>query len=157
MPIRPLMSMVLLNVALLAACQQESEPEQSRFRQSQYLYPYEQRFGYAQAVRIGKTVYISGTMAADREGRLVGEGDMAAQLQAAYANIARTLGSQDLTFENVVRETIYTTDMEALLKVSDLRFNYYARETLPAATWVQVERLVDPGFLVAIEVVAEAP
>ena len=54
-------------------------------------------------------------------------------------------------------KTIYTTDMDALLKASDLRFEYYDKERLPTASWVQVERLVDPGFLVEIEAVAELP
>jgi len=56
-----------------------------------------------------------------------------------------------------VRENIYTTDMEALLAASELRFEYYARNSLPAGTWVEVRRLVDPGFLVQIEVTAELP
>jgi enamine deaminase RidA (YjgF/YER057c/UK114 family) len=47
--------------------------------------------------------------------------------------------------------------MDALLKASDLRFEYYDKERLPTASWVQVERLVDPGFLVEIEAVAELP
>jgi hypothetical protein len=57
----------------------------------------------------------------------------------------------------VVKETIYTTDMDRLLKASDVRFEYYDKERLPTVSWVQVQRLVDPGFLVEIEVVAELP
>ena len=62
-----------------------------------------------------------------------------------------------LRFDSVVKETIYTTDMTALLKVADVRFEYYAKEHLPAVSWVQVQRLLDPGFLVEVEVVAELP
>jgi enamine deaminase RidA (YjgF/YER057c/UK114 family) len=47
--------------------------------------------------------------------------------------------------------------MDALLKASDLRFEYYSKERLPTTSWVQVQRLVDPGFLVEIEVIAELP
>jgi enamine deaminase RidA (YjgF/YER057c/UK114 family) len=54
-------------------------------------------------------------------------------------------------------ERIYTTDMDALLKVADRRLKHYAPAQLPATTWVEVKRLVDPGFLVAIEAVAELP
>jgi enamine deaminase RidA (YjgF/YER057c/UK114 family) len=60
-------------------------------------------------------------------------------------------------FDSVVKETIYTTDMDALLKVADLRFEYYGKERQPAASWVEVRRLLDPGFLVEVEVVAELP
>jgi len=106
-----------------------------------HLNPYEKDFGYSQAVLIDKTLYISGSVAAD----------------AAYSNIRRTLAAHGADFEEVVKETIYTTDMNALLKASDLRFEYYDKERLPTTSWLQVQRLVDPGFLVEIEVVAELP
>jgi enamine deaminase RidA (YjgF/YER057c/UK114 family) len=96
-------------------------------------------------------------VAVDAEGRLVAPGDMAGQLRAAYANIRRTLAAHRAEFDEVVKETIYTTDMEALLKASDVRFEYYDKERLPVVSWVQVQRLVDKGFLVEIEVVAELP
>ena len=117
-----------------------------------HLNPYEKDFGYSQAVLIDKTLYISGSVAADQNGRLVASGDMAGQLRAAYSNIARTLAAHGAGFDEVVKETIYTTNMDA-----DLRFEYYDKERLPTASWVQVQRLVDPGFLVQIEVVAELP
>jgi 2-iminobutanoate/2-iminopropanoate deaminase len=108
-------------------------------------------------VLVDKTLYISGSVAADQNGRLVSAGDMAGQMRAAYSNIRRTLAAHGADFEEVVKETIYTTDMDALLKASDLRFEYYNKERLPTTSWVQVQRLVDPGFLVEIEVVAELP
>jgi enamine deaminase RidA (YjgF/YER057c/UK114 family) len=141
----------------LAACERESEPPQPRVKQVFHLNPYEKDFGYSQAVLIDKTLYISGSMAADENGRLVASGDMAGQMRAAYTNIRRTLAAHGADFGEVVKETIYTTDMDALLKASDLRFEYYDKERLPTTAWVQVQRLVDPGFLVEIEVVAELP
>jgi enamine deaminase RidA (YjgF/YER057c/UK114 family) len=143
----------------LAACAPEPaevEPP-ARLRSQYHLYGFEQDFGYAQAVKMGRTLHVSAAVAVDPEGRLVGAGDMAAQLAAAYANLARTLETNGFDFDHVVRETIYTTDMDALLAVSGLRFERYDRTALPAVTWVQVERLVDPGFMVAIEVTAELP
>jgi len=122
-----------------------------------HLNGYEKDFGYSQAVLIDKTLYISGSVAVDANGRLVAPGDMAGQMRAAYANIRRTLAANNADFKEIVKETIYTTDMDALLKASDLRFEYYDKERLPAASWVQVQRLVDPGFLVEIEAVAELP
>lgn len=113
--------------------------------------------GYSQAAKVGKTLYVSGTVAVDPEGRLVGPGDMRAQLEAAYANLGRTLEVHAATFEQVVRERIRTTDMQAPLAAREPRFNYYPRNVLPATTWVQVAQLVVPGFLVAIEVTAELP
>jgi 2-iminobutanoate/2-iminopropanoate deaminase len=143
----------------LAACEREKEPEVAlpRVKQVFHLNPYEKDFGFSQAVLIDKTLYISGSVAADDTGRLVAPGDMAGQMRAAYSNIQRTLAAHGADFEEVVKETIYTTNMDALLKASDLRFDYYNKDMLPTTSWVQVQRLVDPGFLVEIEVVAELP
>jgi 2-iminobutanoate/2-iminopropanoate deaminase len=141
----------------LTACDHESEPPPARVKQVFHLNPYEKDFGYSQAVLIDKTLYISGSVAADENGRLVAPGDMAGQMRAVYANIRRTLAAHGAGFGEVVKETIYTTNMDALVKASDLRFEYFDKERLPTASWVQVQRLVDPGFLVEIEVIAELP
>ena len=149
----------LLPALALCACEREPAPVVAppRMEQVFHLNAYEKDFGYSQAVLIDKTLYVSGSVAVDGNGRLVAAGDMAGQMRAAYANIRRTLAAHGADFQEVVKETIYTTDMDALLKVSDLRFEYYDKERLPAVSWVQVQRLVDPGFLVEIEVVAELP
>ncbi len=147
-------------LAALAACHREPEapaPPPPRFKQVFHLNPYEKDFGYAQAVLIGKTVYVSGSVSVDEHGRLVAAGDMPGQMRAAYTNIRHTLNAIGSDFDQVVKETIYTTDMDALLKSADLRFEYYDKDRLPTISWVQVQRLVDPGFLVEIEVVAELP
>jgi 2-iminobutanoate/2-iminopropanoate deaminase len=143
----------------LGACERQPEPEPPPMRVKQvfHLNGYEKDFGYSQAVLIDKTLYVSGTMSVDANGRLVAPGDMAGQMRAAYANIRRTLEAHGADFQEIVKETIYTTDMNALLKASDLRLEYYDKERLPTVSWVQVQRLVDPGFLVEIEVVAELP
>lgn len=145
-------------LVLTAACERSAEappPPPPRVKQVFHLNTYEQDFGYSQAVLIDKTLYLSGAVAADSNGRLVAPGDLAGQMRAAYDNVRRTLAAHGAGFEQVVKETIYTTDMDALLKAADLRFEYYDKERLPASSWVQVQRLIDPGFLVQIEVVAE--
>ena len=141
----------------LSACEREPEPPPPRVKQVFHLNPYEKDFGYSQAVLIDKTLYISGSVAADETGRLIAPGDMAGQLRAAYGNVRRTLAAHGAGFGEVVKETIYTTNMDALVKASDTRFEYYDKERLPTTSWVQVQRLVDPGFLVEIEVIAELP
>ncbi len=150
---------VLLAGLLLVGCEQSQTVggDTARLRTSYHLYGFEKEFGYSQAVRVDKTLYVSGTVAVDPEGKLVGPGDMALQLEAVYANLERTLAAHGATFENVVRERIVTTDMEELLRVSEMRFKYYDANALPTATWSQVERLIDPGFMIEIEVTAELP
>jgi 2-iminobutanoate/2-iminopropanoate deaminase len=146
----------LLLVAL-GGCEPDVAPPPSRIPEPLHLNNYEQAFGYSQAVKVGRTVYISATMPVDAEGKLVSPGDLAGQLDAVYQNLAATLKGEGAGFQQVVMERIYTTDMDGLLKLSDQRFKYYPKGQLPATSWVEVRRLVDPGFLVAIEAVAELP
>jgi enamine deaminase RidA (YjgF/YER057c/UK114 family) len=148
---------ILVGAGWIVACEREPEAPAPRLKRIYHLNPYEKDFGYAQAVLVDKTLYISGSVAADKNGSLVAPGDMAGQMRAAYTNIRRTLAANGSNFDQVVKETIYTTNMDALLKASGLRFEYYDKERLPTISWVQVQRLVDPGFLVEIEVVAELP
>jgi len=151
-------ALVALVVAGLIGCEREPPPPPpERLRQDFHLNAYEKDFGYSQAVLIDKTLFVSGTVAADADGRLIAPNDMAGQMQAVYAGIKRTLAANGVGFDSVVKETIYTTDMNALLKVADLRFEYYSKDRLPAVSWVEVRRLLDPGFLVEVEVVAELP
>lgn len=143
---------------LLAGCEPEAAPTPPpTLVEPFHLAGYEQSFGYSQAVRVGRTLYVSGTMAVDDQGRLVAPGDLARQLEAAYINLAKTLEAHGASFDDVVVERIYTTDMNALLAIADRRLRYYSRAQLPATTMVEVRRLVDPGFLVAIEAVVHLP
>src|SRR5271155_5952739 len=112
----------VISALWLTACDREPEPPPQRVKQVFHLNPYEKDFGYSQAVLVDKTLYISGSVAADANGRLVAPGDMAGQMRAAYSNVRRTLGAHGAGFDEVVKETIYTTNMDALLKASDIRF-----------------------------------
>ena len=151
--LRPVGSL-LAAAALLCACERPPEPP-PRVRQVYNLDTYEKNFGYSQAILVDKTLYVSATVPADKDGLLIAPGDMAGQMGAVYTNIQRTLAASGLNFDHVVKETIYTTDMDALLKAADLRLEFYAKDHLPTTAWMQVQRLIDPGFLVEIDVIAE--
>ena len=104
--------------------------------------------GYAQAVRVGSVIYISGS---------VGEGpDMPTQLRQAYESIERSLAHYGATFRNVVKENIFATDLAEMIKHKDIRRQFY-HDDWPAASWVGVKSLYHPGLLVQVEVVAEVP
>ncbi|HTV98579.1 MAG TPA: RidA family protein [Steroidobacteraceae bacterium] len=142
----------------LAGCEREAPSSPPpRIQQTLHLNSYEKDFGFSQSILVDKTLYVSGTVAADANGRLVAPNDMAGQMRAVYGNIRRTLAQNGADFGDVVKETIYTTDMDALLKAADLRFEYYGKDHLPTVSWVQVQRLIDPGFLVEVDVIAELP
>ena len=110
--------------------------------------PWEQQIGYAQAIRAGHTIYISGTVGADEKGF---PKDLEAQMKLAYASIEKSLNHYGANFSNVVMERIYTTDMDALIKCQETRKSIYGN-WLPAATWVEVRRLYTPEAMIEIEV-----
>jgi 2-iminobutanoate/2-iminopropanoate deaminase len=104
----------------------------------------EKDIGYCQAVRVGNTLYVAGT---------AGEGDMASAIRSVYDRLQKTLEVNGLTFANVVKENVYATDLDAFIQNIDLRKRFYG-ETLPAATWVQVQRLYVPSLVVEVELTA---
>jgi enamine deaminase RidA (YjgF/YER057c/UK114 family) len=101
--------------------------------------------GYCQAVRIGNTLHISGS---------VGRGDMAAAMHGAYDELKKTLAENGLDFRDVVKENVYATDLDAFIRNKAIRKEYYG-DTFPAATWVQVQRLYLPAFVVEVELTAQ--
>jgi 2-iminobutanoate/2-iminopropanoate deaminase len=111
------------------------------------LGPWEDQIGYAQAVRVGNTLYVSGS---------VGGGGMPAAIAQAYETIQRTLAAHRLNFGHVVKENVFTTDIEALKANAEVRRKFYGAD-FPAATWVQVHRLYDPADVIEVEVIAVFP
>lgn len=108
---------------------------------------WEDDIGYRQAVRVGNVLYISGS---------VGSGDMPKAIGSAYRALRKTLEHYGLGFENVVKENIYTTDIDALEANLKLRREFYGKE-FPAATWVQVQRLYEPKDVIEVEAIAVFP
>ena len=105
----------------------------------------EKDWGYAQAVRVDDTLYLSGT---------TGRGTtMEEQVKNAYERIQRTLEKFGAGFDDIVKETVFTTDIEALKAARDARRAFY-REHTPASSWIGVERLFVPEVKIEIEVIA---
>ena len=104
--------------------------------------------GYAEAIKVDNTIYVSGS---------VGWGNMNDAMKLAYESIAKALKNYNANFENVVKENLYTTALDSVIKYKDIRRNYYLNNDYPAATWVEVKRLYNAGLVVEIEVVAVLP
>jgi len=112
--------------------------------------PWEQKIGYSQALRVGNTIYLSGTTGVDENGN---PADLDSQMKLAYAGIQKTLAHFGADLTNVVMERIYTTDMDALIKAQETRKGIYAG-WLPPATWTEVKRLYEKPAKIEIEVEA---
>ena len=117
--------------------------------------PWEEQYGYAQAVKVGDTIYLSGQVSHDDEGNILGEGDMEVQMRAAYANIVKVLAQYGAAMENVVEETLFVTDMgaafEARVKMKD---EVYAGAPVVASTIIQIQGLAFPEFMIEIRCTA---
>ena len=72
---------------------------------------WEKEYGYAQAVKVGDTIYVSGQVSHDDMGNIVGLGNMEAQMRQAYANIHKLLAQYGATMDNIVDEILFVTDM----------------------------------------------
>ncbi|HET6158570.1 MAG TPA: RidA family protein [Dongiaceae bacterium] len=104
----------------------------------------------------GRIVHLKGQVALDGAGRIVGAGDMRAQLRQVLENIRVALASIGGTTSDILSMTNYVTDMDAFLAAADIRRDFFAAP-FPVTTTIEVARLYDRALLVEISVIAEIP
>jgi len=117
--------------------------------------------GYSQVVevRAGRIIFIAGQTAVDRDGKLVGKGDFAAQTTQVFRNLDVALRSVGCTFKNLVKLTVFVRDMDKLSAYREVRNRFFATTVPPAApaiTLVEVSKLYGSDFLIEIEAIAAA-
>jgi enamine deaminase RidA (YjgF/YER057c/UK114 family) len=114
--------------------------------------PWEGRVGYSRAVRHGRFVHVAGTTAVGDQGRVVGVGDAYEQTHRTLATITRALAAAGAGLEHVVRTRIYVVDIDRDGEAVGRAHGEVFGTIRPAATMVEVRRLIDPEMLVEIEV-----
>ena len=105
----------------------------------------------------GRFVAISGQLALDEDGKLVGQSDPVAQAHQVFENLRRCLAAAGATFDDVVKLTFFVTDMAYMPAIRAARAAHIPDDRLPAASAVQVAALVRPEFLMEIEAYAVLP
>jgi enamine deaminase RidA (YjgF/YER057c/UK114 family) len=117
--------------------------------------PWEKKYGYAQAVQVRDTIYLSGQVSHDDKGNIVGLGNMEVQMCQAYANIKKVLTEYKATIENVVDEVLFVTDMDAAFAAAvKCRQEIFSGAPVVASTIVQIQRLAFPELMIEIRCVA---
>ena len=116
-------------------------------------WPWARKFRFNLGVRVGDTVYVSGSVAWDPEGNVVGGNDMKAQSRQAFANVREILAEAGATMDDVVKITAFLTDISRYAEYSAARAEAFPNK-VPASTAVSVPALIQPELLVEIEAVA---
>lgn len=110
----------------------------------------EKAYGYSHAVKIGNSIKVSGAVSMDDQGNPTAVGDLNQQMINCYADLEKVLTHFGCSFEDVVVENIFTTDMPKFLEISGYRNEIYTKH-FPTGTWLGVNELALPEFLIEIE------
>jgi 2-iminobutanoate/2-iminopropanoate deaminase len=113
---------------------------------------------YAPVVTVvpGRLVFVSGLLARNSNGEIVGKGDMQRQIQQVGENLKTALAAAGATLADLVRTQTFTTDIDAFFQHVGVRMEYFG-VALPTSTTVEVRRLSHPDFLVEVEAIAVLP
>jgi 2-iminobutanoate/2-iminopropanoate deaminase len=112
-------------------------------------YAWENDYGYSQVVKAGNTLYISG-IASDKV-------SFAEQMEEIYQYLNKILQDYGVDSDAIVKQVIYTTDIEAMKAHTELRKQYFNKDKYPSSSIIQVSRLYEKGHFLEVEVVAVIP
>lgn len=113
----------------------------------------EKEYGYTHAVRIGNDLKISGAVSMDENGTLVAPGSLEQQMKNCYSDLGKILTHYGYTFDDVVVENIFTTNMQEFIKTAAFRNSIYKKQ-FPTGTWLEVKGLALQGQLIEIDMEA---
>lgn len=110
----------------------------------------EKAYGYSHAVKIGNSIKVSGAVSMDDEGNPTAVGDLEQQMKNCYSDLDKILKHYGCTFDDVVVENVFTTDMSKFLEFAGYRTEIYKKQ-FPTGSWLGVKELAIPEFMIEIE------
>ncbi|MBA4153498.1 RidA family protein [Flavobacterium sp.] len=116
----------------------------------------EKMFGYTHAVKIGSNILISGAVSMDNDGKPIAKGDLLEQMKNCYVDLDKVLKHYGCTFDDVVVENVFTTNMPEFLKHTGYRNQIYTKQ-FPTGSWLGVKELALPEFMIEIELEVHKP
>jgi 2-iminobutanoate/2-iminopropanoate deaminase len=108
---------------------------------------------FSQGIKAGKFLFISGQVAKDAVGQVIGKGDIKAQTRQCLENLKAVLQGGGATLEDVVKVTVFVADIRHLNAIHEVRAEYF-QKPYPASTLVEISHFTDPHYLVEIEATA---
>lgn len=148
--------LTLFLTTLVVSCNQNTTPAAAPVVQEEVpeyfsLRPeIEKAYGYTHAVKIGNDIKISGAVSMDDAGAPTAIGDLLQQMKNCYADLDKILKHYDCTFDDVVVENIFTTNMPLFLENAGYRNSIYTKQ-FPTGSWLGVKELALPEFMIEIE------
>jgi enamine deaminase RidA (YjgF/YER057c/UK114 family) len=147
---------LIVSVIFFLSCAQPTKSEKSSIECNQdpeyfLLRPeVEKAFGYSHAVKICNQIKISGAVSMDDSAKPTAIGDMEQQMINCYADLKKILDHYNASFDDVIVENIFTTDMNSFLEVASYRNKIY-NKNFPTGSWLGVKELAFPEFMIEIE------
>ncbi len=114
-------------------------------------------YSHVAEVRGGRLLFVSGQVAVDTDGKVVGPGDLAAQVRQVFTNLKHALDAAGTDFAHVVKLTFYLVDASQIGLVRQIRDEFVNTEQPPASTAVEIRRLVRDELLIEVDAVAVVP
>lgn len=154
-------SSLLLALAFFfsTGCQQtvdKSDLHKEKTETPEYFYlrpEVEKAYGYTHAVKIGNDIKISGAVSMDDKGNPTAVGDFLQQMKNCYSDLDKILKHYGCTFDDVVVENVFTTNMPEFLKQAGYRNSIYTKQ-FPTGSWLGVKELALPEFMIEIDMEA---
>lgn len=149
--------LIVLSAFLVQSCNQAPKAEEKEIIVEQEKPEYfllrpetEKAYGYSHAVKIGNDIKISGAVSMDDAGNPTAVGDFEQQMKNCYSDLEKILTHYGCTFDDVVVENIFTTNMPLFLELAAYRSTIYTKQ-FPTGSWLGVKELALPEFMIEIE------